>query len=108
MKKDWYSYKKACKKRTPVFNALLTKQPKSLKDAYDIALKVEETIEPYVSDDEYDNTQFNRIPKRRSFIRRKQNNLSEDKFNKVEKDRRKVDKDIQESDLEGTWRKILP
>jgi len=96
-----FLYKKACKKRTPVFNALLTKQPKSLKDAYDIALKVEETIEPYVSDDEYDSTQFNRIPKRRSFNRRKQNNLSEDKFNKVEKDRKKIDKDIQESDLEA-------
>ncbi|KAL6592785.1 hypothetical protein U3516DRAFT_673294 [Neocallimastix sp. 'constans'] len=96
-----FLYKKACKKRTPVFNELLTKQPKSLKDAYDIVLKVEETIEPYVSDDEYDSTQFNRIPKRRSFNRRKQNNLSEDKFNKVEKDRKKIDKDIQESDLEA-------
>ena len=28
-------------------------------------------------------------------------NLSEDKFNKVEKDRKKIDKDVQESDLEA-------
>jgi len=84
-----FFYKKACKKRIPVFNALLTKQPKLLTDAYNITLKVEETIEPHVSDEEYEGTLFNRIPKRISFIRRKHNNLSEDKFIKNEKDRKK-------------------
>ncbi|KAL6595858.1 hypothetical protein U3516DRAFT_787719 [Neocallimastix sp. 'constans'] len=87
-----FFYKKACKKRIPVFNALLTKQPKLLTDAYNITLKVEETIEPHVSDEEYEGTLFNRIPKRISFIRRKHNNLSEDKFIKNEKDRKKTSK----------------
>lgn len=64
-------------------------------------MKVEKTIKTYVSNDEYEGTQFNRIPKKRSFIRRKQNNLSEDKFIKVDKDRKKVGKDIQESNLEA-------
>jgi len=93
-----FLYTKAFKRRTPIFNILLNKQPKSLEDAMNYALKAEETINEYESDDESD---FYKSKKRTNFSRRRQSNSNNSRLfeNKDKNEKSKQSKE--ESDLEA-------